>query len=235
MSTPKTDASIVLASQSYNRQRLLALTGLEFTILPSEFDEYAVKLDAFSSREEYVETIAVGKVLQVADTLESTARNTTEQMPDVIVGGDLVVFLENTPYHKPTSLNEAREFTQQLVGQTHEEICATVTWTRENGLQVGTETIAIEVPELSDEEIETYLEIATPLTKAGGFSLTAVQNILRRRTDTTHCTVHGSLSGVLGLSLPLLETFLQSSSHPLPRSAESIEAELEKDLFSKQE
>ncbi|MCD8484110.1 Maf family protein [Candidatus Woesebacteria bacterium] len=214
---------IILGSQSVNRQHLIALAGIEAEIMPSDFDEYAVKPADFPDHDSYVSTIATGKLFTLADQLETTDNT-------YIVGGDLVVYLDDVPYHKPTSLSQAREYMQLFSGATHTEVCATAFWSPNTGVQTEVSTVLVTVPELTDKEIEDYLEIATPLTKAGGFSIQAVQKIVRRREPPATSTVEGSISALLGISLPAVEKFFTQAGLPVPRSTAKIESELAADI-----
>lgn len=221
----RTENRIVLASQSYSRQRLISLAGIDAEIIPSEFDEYAVKLQDFSDKASYVSTIATGKLLEVADRIRADEHT-------YICGGDLVVFLDETPLHKPTSYSQAREYTQLLAGKTHLELCATGFWSTKNGVEVLTDSVFVSVPELTSTEIENYLEIAHPLEKAGGFSIIAMQKILRQRAKPASAKIEGSMSALLGISLPKLEAFFQQVGLEFPVSAESVEHQLSEELLT---
>ncbi len=217
--------TIVLASQSYSRQRLISLAGIDAEITPSEFDEYAVKLEDFSNKATYVSTIATGKLLEVADRIGADEHT-------YICGGDLVVFLNESPLHKPTSYSQAREYMQLLSGKTHLELCATGFWSTQNGIEVLTDSVLVSVPELTPTEIEDYLEIAHPLEKAGGFSIIALQKILRQRTEPTSAKIEGSMSALLGISLPKLESFFQQVGVEFPVSAEFVERQLSEEVLT---
>lgn len=224
----KSDSSstrVILASQSYSRQRLISLAGLNAEVIPSDFDEYAVKQNDFPDKETYVSTIAAGKLLAVADQV-----NADEDT--FIIGGDLMVFLEDTPYHKPTSFFQAREYIQTLSGKTHLELCATAFWSTEHGVQVLAESVWVTVPALTPLEIDAYLEIAHPLEKAGGFSIIALQKILRQRSPFESAVIDGSISALLGISLPKVEQFFHEVGLKFPVPSQSIEHQLSHEILT---
>lgn len=160
---------LILASSSYFRQRLLSLLGLEFEVVVSEFDEYAVSPSDFPDLQEFVRVLAVGKVLTVLDML-----NLHDDPDTVIIGGDLSVFWNHTYYPKPTSLTQAKEFMELLGGQKHTEIAATAMWSQKTGLQSDVATLSLTLPVLTQPAMETYIAKSNPLKKAGGVCLTTV-------------------------------------------------------------
>lgn len=218
--------TVILASQSEGRRHVLALAGLRPEIMPSSFDEYAVKSTDFSDRNAYVETIAAGKLLEVSTRLESPEST-------VLIGGDLVVYVDDTVFHKPSTFAEARKYMKILSGRAHDEVSASAIWTQKFGIQVQTETTVVHVPELSDQEIEEYLQISNPLAKAAGFSILATQKILKKRNPPTTTTITGSFTGLLGLNLRIIEQFLLPINIQLPVKAEQVESQLIKEYFNK--
>lgn len=218
---------IILASQSYSRQRLISLAGIEAEILPSEFDEYAVHLVDFPNKSEYVSAIAAGKLLDITDRLE-TLEDT------YIIGGDLVVFVDDQPFFKPQTITQAREYIELLAGKKHEELCATAFWSPQFGLEIKTESVWVTVPKLTEMEIQEYVEIARPLEKAAGFSIVALQRILRHHKQPATAKVEGSMSALLGISLPALETFFTKAGLSFPVPAHQIEHQLSNEILTKE-
>lgn len=112
---------IILASGSKQRATLLASTvsqsphrcrnsptklrlfqHLNFEVYPSKFEE---NLDAKKySIEEYVQNTALGKVNDVFEQLKND-----KMPPDIIIGADTMVALNNKMYGKPKTRNDAYE------------------------------------------------------------------------------------------------------------------------------
>lgn len=219
----------ILASQSYYRQKLLRMAGLECEIIPSEFEEHAVRAADFATHEEYISALAAGKVLEVADRIGGAPHT-------VIIGGDLDIFHEGVTLHKPSSLDQARDYIQRLMGTTHKEVCATAVWTADTGVDLRTETISVTLPPLRPHELDTYIEESSPLSKAGAFCLTTYQRLLNQRHHANKATepieISGSISAVLGISLPDLEQLLEPTDVHMPRSAHQVEVELHQYIAS---
>jgi len=98
---------LILASKSPRRRYLLQQAGLEFSVVPSEFDESSVTL---SSPEAYVKSLA-----------EFKAQDISQKYPDSwIIGADTIVLINNTILGKPTSGDEARLMLKSLSDKTHQ-------------------------------------------------------------------------------------------------------------------
>lgn len=203
---------VILASSSPRRKHLLSMLGVVFETMPSEFDEYAAQPTDFPSRESYVETIAAGKVLEVSTRLEDT-RDT------VILGGDLTTFLGEIPFHKPKNYEQAHEYLLKFTNVWHDEIFATCVWS-DGELRMVSEKARIFTPELSEIQMKTYLRIASPLDKAGGYSIAAIVKVLQNQPGLI---LEGSLSGVLGLPLEATAQLLRSVGVTVPAHEHDVE------------
>ena len=83
MKKPATGPGLILASKSPRRRYLLEQAGIEFSVIPSSFDENSVKL---SSPDIYVRQLA-----------ESKAGDISEQYPDSwVIGADTIVLIDGT-------------------------------------------------------------------------------------------------------------------------------------------
>jgi len=107
---------IILASSSARRQEMMSWLGVPFEIVPSNFEEEAVRYSDFEDPDDYVATIATGKALAVS-----------AQHPDaLIIASDTMVFLLNKVYGKPKNLEDARAMIRELRGNTHTVVTAVV-------------------------------------------------------------------------------------------------------------
>ena len=103
----KSNAGIILASKSPRRRYLLKQAGLEFSVIPSSFNENSVTMTA---PEPYARILA-----------ESKARVVSEIYPDRwVIGADTIVLIDNKVLGKPGSNGEAREMLLRLSGKTHQ-------------------------------------------------------------------------------------------------------------------
>lgn len=88
---------------SYNKSIYIFIQGVNVELCPSLFEE---NLDpkTFSSFSDFVEATAMGKVLEVYDRFQSS-----NNVPDIVIGADTVVTLNGKIYGKPKTKEEAFE------------------------------------------------------------------------------------------------------------------------------
>lgn len=150
---------LVLASNSPRRKELLAgldvafevrvLEGIDESYPPSlatqEIAEYISRKKAAA----YMETLAVGELLITADT--------------IVVLGDAVM-------GKPQDNEQARMMLRTLSGKTHQVITG-VTMTTLDVQTSFSVTTYVTFKELSDQEIDYYVETYHPTDKAGAYGI----------------------------------------------------------------
>lgn len=105
---------IVLCSGSPRRKELLKQIGLNFEIIPSSFEE---NLDtaSFSHPSAYVKENARRKALDVWRSLSADP----DSQPDLIIGADTVVSMEDKIFGKPKDEEDAIEMLTALSGKKH--------------------------------------------------------------------------------------------------------------------
>lgn len=195
--------SLVLASASPARRRLLAAAGLEPSVVVSSVDEAAVTAAA---RETYGELVAEDVALVLA---RAKAEDVADQIDAaIIIGCDSVLDLDGAIHGKPASAAEATSRWRQMRGRSG--ILHTGHWvvdTREEadggtGATLGaTASTTVHFAKLTDDEIEAYVETGEPLRVAGAFTLDGLGG--------PYVTgIEGDPSNVVGLSLPLLRELL---------------------------
>jgi septum formation protein len=195
--------SIVLASASPARKRLLRAAGIEPSIVVSEVDEDAVTARA---RETYGELAAEDVALLLA---RAKAEDVAGQVAHaVVVGCDSVLELDGEVHGKPTSPQEAAARWRQMSGSSG--VLHTGHWvvdTREEddggtGATLGaTASTEVHFARLDDAEIEAYVATGEPLRVAGAFTLDGI--------GSAYVTgIEGDPSNVVGLSLPLVRDLL---------------------------
>lgn len=217
---------VILASSSPRRQHLLSMLGVEYRVEPSQFDEYAVREADFPSREEYVQAIAAGKILEVA------IRCCDPNSDDVVLGGDLVTFVGDTTFHKPRSFEQARESMQQFLNVWHDEVAAVGIW-QTGKLEMRVAKSQVFTPPFTSAQMDHYLSIAQPLDKSGGYSIAAAIKTLQRDSDK-NVELRGELTTVLGMSVLLTAELLRSHGVPVPVNEHELESRIRKDVFASQ-
>lgn len=152
--------NIILASQSPQRKQLLEQAEIEFEIKTAHANEdYPANLAV----ESVPVFIATNKALAVLDTLN-------EESDAIIIAADTVVILENTIIGKPTDLAEAKNILKSLSGKTHKVVTGVVIQSK-NKTETLQETTEVEFLELTDAQINHYVDKYHPLDKAGAYAI----------------------------------------------------------------
>ena len=154
-----TDYKVLLASNSPRREELLRGIDIDFEIkvLPDIDETYPSNL----ALEEVAEFVAQKKATSYYSILKEN---------ELMITADTVVVLEGKIYGKPKDEEEAKEMLLALSGKTHRVIsgvCLTST-IKQTCFSV---TSDVEFSDLTNEEIEYYLERYSPLDKAGSYGV----------------------------------------------------------------
>jgi septum formation protein len=185
---------IILASASPFRRHLLANAGITFDWEAAAVDERAIEEPLYrdgASPEEIALHLARAKAVDVA------ARHPRA----LVIGSDQTMSLGPRVFHKPASIDEARENLKALSGKTH-QLNSAIAFVRNGALVFETVVSAhLQVRHLSDRFIDRYLETAGEkiLKSVGCYQLEAEGIQLFEAIDGDYFTIVG-----LPL-LPLLE------------------------------
>ena len=179
MQTSKIGSKLILASQSPRRRNLLEQAGIDFSVVPSNFDENSVKL---SSPDVYVRQLA-----------ESKARDISEQYPaSWVIGADTIVFIDDTILGKPGSSSEARTMLKNLSGKTHQVLTGYCVCCQRID-RFFSDAVKTEVcfKKLTEREIDWYIDSGEPFGKAGAYAIQGIGAFLVKRIDGSYTNVVG--------------------------------------------
>ncbi|WP_406831896.1 nucleoside triphosphate pyrophosphatase [Pedococcus sp. KACC 23699] len=195
--------TLVLASASPARKRLLLAAGVEPSIVVSTVDEDAVTA---SARETYGELAPENLALVLA---RAKAEDVAAQLGHALVlGCDSVLELDGEIHGKPVDAAEAIERWSRMSGRSG--VLHTGHWlidTRDSdaggtGATLGaTASTTVHFARLGPEEIEAYVATGEPLRVAGAFTIDGLGS-------PYVAGIEGDPSNVVGLSLPLLRELL---------------------------
>ncbi len=180
---------LILASESARRRYLLKQAGINFSVIPSGFDESLVEV---SAPEIYVKILA-----------ESKAKYISDKYPDSwVIGADTVVVINGKILGKPISRDNAREMLKDLSGQTHEVITGYCICckSKERSFSESVRTKVL-FKDLSEDEIEWYIRTKEPFDKAGGYAIQGLGTFLVK-------SISGSYTNVVGLPVCEVIEFL---------------------------
>lgn len=182
---------LVLASGSPRRKEILEKMGLEFEVIPSDFEENLEDL-AFDYGK--IEDLAYNKALCVAKRLKEKV---------LVIGADTVVVLDEQILGKPKDYEDAKKMLENLSGKTHfvvTSICVLDSKTLNQ--KVSSVTSHVEFEFLSSESIENYLTEYKPYDKAGSYGIQELPTGFVK-------DIKGSFENIVGLCPLELEKILR--------------------------
>lgn len=147
---------IILASNSPRRRELLSSNGVNFTVIPSDFEESE---NESLSPENYVEFLAHGK-----------AKSVFEKHGGTVIGADTVVVLDGKILGKPKDYQDAVSMLTALSNKTHEVITGYAVIS-DNKTVVGHEKTFVTFNELPLNLIINYVNGGSPMDKAGAYGI----------------------------------------------------------------
>ncbi|MEM5787361.1 MAG: Maf family protein [Syntrophobacteraceae bacterium] len=177
--------SLILASGSPRRKRLLESVGIEFQVRPSDVEE----IDSPGNTPE----------IAAEEWADLKAHSVSLQFPDAwVLGADTIVVLDGRIFGKPSDRTMAEQMLTTLSGRVHEVITGIcLAHAGRSTRRKGRVSTRVEFKHLSREEIQAYIGTGEPMDKAGAYGIQGAGAFLVR-------SVEGSYSNVVGL--PLCET-----------------------------
>lgn len=182
---------IVLGSQSPRRKELLKGIGIEFETRVKEIDE------SFS-QELKKQEIPVYLSQQKA----AVFKNEIESENILLITCDTIVWINDYALNKPADRNEAISMLKTLSGNCHEVFTGVTLSSNEKQISFFEET-KVYFKDLSDEEIEYYIDQYKPYDKAGSYGVQEWMGFVGMRR------IEGCFFNVMGLPLSKLYTELE--------------------------
>lgn len=154
-----TDRPIVLASRSPRRALLLRQIGISFTVQESGVDEVVPE---GTSPEEIVRMLSLDKAKNVAERIAS----------GIVIGADTIVVLNGAVLGKPASAADAVRMLRLLSGNTHTVYTGFAIVDAQSGKSlVEMEKTQVTFRDLTEGEINEYVESGSPMDKAGAYGI----------------------------------------------------------------
>lgn len=150
---------IILGSNSPRRKELLAGLDLEFTV------------DTGNSFEEvYDENIPHERIPEILSEGKSYGFHRPLEKNEILITSDTLVLCKDRVMGKPHSKEEAADMLRFLSGCEHKVITA-VTLRDSSSCITSSDTAIVNFKQLSDKEIEYYIDSYKPFDKAGAYGI----------------------------------------------------------------
>jgi len=189
-------AYIYLASRSMRRRELLQQIHVDHEVLllrvnPPRARDVDESPAPGESPHDYVRRVSRAKA-------EAAWNRVVERkLPrKTVLAADTTVCLGGRIFGSPASAEEARATLKELSGKEHRVLTA-IAVKHEDALEVEVSESAVRFRDISDGELDCYVQSGEPLDKAGGYAI-------QGRAAVFISEIRGSYSGVMGL--PLFET-----------------------------
>ncbi|MEC8611897.1 MAG: Maf family nucleotide pyrophosphatase [Bacteroidota bacterium] len=175
--------NIILGSASSRRKELLEMTGIVFKVnsipVSEDFPEYL-------KAEEIAEFIVNNKANAFQKIIEEN---------QIIIVADTLVWFKNKCWGKPKDKTEAKSMLNLFSGNSH-DVITSVGFLTNNNFEVLTESTKVTYKQLTDNEIDFYVETINPVDKAGSYGIQDWIGMIGVERIT------GSYTSVLGLPVP---------------------------------
>ncbi len=191
---------LILASQSPRRAQLLTEAGFEFTVFPPD-DWVEENASKNSPPHDLVIELAYLKAQNVAGQIWETMSESNQTLC-VVLAADTVAYCNGEVLGKPADRVDARRMLRLMSGQTHEVLTGVCLWDiRSQRQRAYLETTALRMDELTEQQLDAFLETDGWLGKAGGFGY-------QDGLDWVHIE-RGLASNVLGLPIERLPGWIK--------------------------
>ena len=197
---PSNQPTIVLASASKSRRRLLESAGLSPKIIVSNVDEETEFFNSMNPSD---------MVIALAITKAHTVREQID-FPAIIIGCDSTFEFDGISLGKPGTPEIAIERAQRVRGNSgllHTGHCIIDT---EKGIEIADRvTTKVTFSTLSEDEIKDYVDSGEPLHVAGGFTLDGFGSPFIP-------SIEGDYTNVVGISMPFVRKAFEQLGYSWP-------------------
>ena len=151
--------NVVLASNSPRRKELLQRLGIPFKV------RTLLGID-----ESYPDTLRGEDIVRYISRNKANAYRSSMGPNELLITADTIVYLQGEVMGKPHDAADARRMLRALAGQVHQVITG-VTIITANDMENFAVTSQVKFSDLSDDEINYYVDRYLPLDKAGAYGI----------------------------------------------------------------
>jgi len=206
---------IILASSSPRRADIMKKTKYKFRVIPSPYQENDTRTDfsfeikrvsevenIFSTSERvcfkaeglaFIEDLAYQKAKAVLPLVDESS---------LIIGADTLVISDGKILGKPKDKKDAFRMLKELSGKKHFVVTSIAVINSETGeVKQNSTTSIVEFENLTDEQIDYYIEKYNPLDKAGSYGI-------QEMPEGYIKSYEGSLENIIGMCPEALKKLL---------------------------
>lgn len=181
--------ALILASASPRRQEIMKLAGYSFTVINPNADEYVPEGLNASQTAEYLSRIKANAAIKLTDK------------KDTVICADTIVVLDEKVLGKPKDRDDAFFMLKTLSGKIH-TVYTGVTVVNNSNLITFSEKTLVTFYDLSDDEINSYIDTNEPFDKAGAYGIQGFGSVLVKE-------IKGDYFNVMGLPIARLSRILK--------------------------
>jgi tetrapyrrole methylase family protein/MazG family protein len=184
---------LILASQSPRRHELMKSAGFDFETIPAKGEEI---ITPGSPPEQVVMDLARQKAEEILEANQDAT----------IIGADTIVYLDGDILGKPADSADAYAMLKRLSGRRH-TVFTGVAVCEQHTSKSFCERTEVTFHDLSDDEINAYIETDEPFDKAGAYGIQEKGMLLVKE-------IKGDFYNVMGLPISRLSRELRNVHAP---------------------
>ena len=150
---------IVLASNSPRRKELLQRMGVNFKVRT-----------LFGIDESYPDSLRGEDIVSYISRNKAQAYRSSMAPNELLITADTIVYVEGEVMGKPKTAEQAKEMLHKLSGKSHQVITGVTIVTADRTEDFGV-TSQVKFAEITDEEINFYVDNYLPFDKAGAYGI----------------------------------------------------------------
>ena len=150
---------IVLASNSPRRKELLQRMGVNFKVRT-----------LFGIDESYPDSLRGEDIVCYISRNKAKAYQSSMAPNELLITADTIVYVDGEVMGKPKNAEQAKEMLHKLSGKTHQVITGVTIVTAKRTENFGV-TSQVEFTNITDEEINFYVDNYLPFDKAGAYGI----------------------------------------------------------------
>lgn len=170
---------IILASTSPRRKGILQQMGIDFKVIPSNYEEdMTIRL----SPKKLAKTLAYGKAKDVADKVNE----------GIVIGIDTFLVYGGKKLGKPKTKADAYKMLKKFSGNTVKVYSGVALINAKTRQEIkDCEVSKFRLKKISDKEINNYIKVGEPLDKAGAIAIQGLGAIFVREIKGCYSNIVG--------------------------------------------